>query len=247
MAEKKETQEKQPTIQDIQAFNRTSLTDTARDIIDFAEDNGTSMDKVLASMGMAIDEDKERIEIDDVEPTEEELKRFMQIQSQPKAIPGQSLTENPDNARPWERPALFANPKKALEDVTQRLFQPDSIKAVAQALQKGASVGNITEVILYNDYTEGKYSVDVMLMLYEPIFYSVMNIGESANVNYRLDEDLKINDLDSKNSEERVAETISSIKDIRNSVAAKTPNLKAMPENFSEQTKIAKSLLERGA
>ena len=160
MAEKKETQEKQPTLEELQAFNRTSLTDTARDIMEFAEDNGTSMDKVLGSMGMAIDENKERIEIDDSEPSEGELSRFMRTQSQPKAIPGQSLTENPDSAKPWERPALFTNPREALEDVTQRLFKPESIRAVAQSLQKGASVGNITEVILYNDYTEGKYSVD---------------------------------------------------------------------------------------
>lgn len=248
MAEKKDTQEKQPTLEELQAFNRTSLTDTAKDIMEFAEDNGTSMDKVFASMGMQIDEDKERIEIDDSEPSEEELNEFMRMQSKPKAIPGQSLTENPDSAKPWERPPLFANPKDALEDVTQRLFQPESIKAVAQSLQKGASVGNVTELILYNDYHEGKYSVDVMLMLYEPVFYSVMNIGEAAGpINYRLDENLKINDLDNKNSEENVAETISSIKDIRNSTALKTPNLKAMPENFSEQTKLAKSLLERGA
>ena len=84
-----------------------------------------------------------------------------------------------------------------------------------------------------------------MLMLYEPIFYSVMNIGESANVNYRLDEDLRINDLDN-NPKEKEQETLSSIKDIRRTVMAKEPNLKAMPENFSEQTKLAKSLLERG-
>ena len=245
MAEKKDTQEKQPTIQDIQAFNRTSLTDTARDIMEFAEDNGTSMDKVLASMGMEIDENKQRIEIDDTEPNEKELEEFMRMQSKPKAIPGQSLTENPDSAKPWERPPLFANPRDALEDVTQRLFQPESIKAVAQSLQKGASVGNVTELILYNDYHEGKYSVDLMLMLYEPIFYSVMNIGESANVNYRLDEDLRINDLDN-NPKEKEQETLSSIKDIRRTVMAKEPNLKAMPENFSEQTKLAKSLLERG-
>jgi len=245
MAEKKDTQEKQPTIQDIQAFNRTSLTDTARDIMEFAEDNGTSMDKVLASMGMEIDENKQRIEIDDTEPNEKELEEFMRMQSKPKAIPGQSLTENPDSAKPWERPPLFANPRDALEDVTQRLFQPESIKAVAQSLQKGASVGNVTELILYNDYHEGKYSVDVMLMLYEPIFYSVINIGESANVNYRLDEDLRINDLDN-NPKEKEQETLSSIKDIRRTVIAKEPNLKAMPENFSEQTKLAKSLLERG-
>ena len=245
MAEKKDTQEKQPTIQDIQAFNRTSLTDTARDIMEFAEDNGTSMDKVLSSMGMEIDENKQRIEIDDTEPNEKELEEFMRMQSKPKAIPGQSLTENPDSAKPWERPPLFANPRDALEDVTQRLFQPESIKAVAQSLQKGASVGNVTELILYNDYHEGKYSVDVMLMLYEPIFYSVMNIGESANVNYRLDEDLRINDLDN-NPKEKEQETLSSIKDIRRTVMAKEPNLKAMPENFSEQTKLAKSLLERG-
>ena len=245
MAEKKDTQEKQPTIQDIQAFNRTSLTDTARDIMEFAEDNGTSMDKVLASMGMETDENKQRIEIDDTEPNEKELEEFMRMQSKPKAIPGQSLTENPDSAKPWERPPLFANPRDALEDVTQRLFQPESIKAVAQSLQKGASVGNVTELILYNDYHEGKYSVDVMLMLYEPIFYSVMNIGESANVNYRLDEDLRINDLDN-NPKEKEQETLSSIKDIRRTVMAKEPNLKAMPENFSEQTKLAKSLLERG-
>ena len=245
MAEKKETQEKQPTIQDIQASNRNSLTDTARDIMEFAEDNGTSMDKVLASMGMEIDENKQRIEIDDTEPNEKELEEFMRVQSKPKSIPGQSLTENPDSAKPWERPPLFANPRDALEDVTQRLFQPESIKAVAQSLQKGASVGNVTELILYNDYHEGKYSVDVMLMLYEPIFYSVMNIGESANVNYRLDEDLRINDLDN-NPKEKEQETLSSIKDIRRTVMAKEPNLKAMPKNFSEQTKLAKSLLERG-
>ena len=213
--------------------------------MEFAEDNGTSMDKVLASMGMAIDENKQRIEIDDTEPNEKELEEFMRVQSKPKAIPGQSLTENPDSAKPWERPPLFANPRDALEDVTQRLFQPESIKAVAQSLQKGASVGNVTELILYNDYHEGKYSVDVMLMLYEPIFYSVMNIGESANVNYRLDENLKINDLDN-NPKEKEQETLSSIKDIRRTVMAKEPNLKAMPENFSEQTKLAKSLLERG-
>ena len=212
MAEKKDTQEKQPTIQDIQAFNRTSLTDTARDIMEFAEDNGTSMDKVLASMGMEIDENKQRIEIDDTEPNEKELEEFMRMQSKPKAIPGQSLTENPDSAKPWERPPLFANPRDALEDVTQRLFQPESIKAVAQSLQKGASVGNVTELILYNDYHEGKYSVDVMLMLYEPIFYSVMNIGESANVNYRLDEDLRINDLDN-NPKEKEQETLKNITD----------------------------------
>jgi len=245
MAEKKDTQEKQPTIQDIQASNRNSLTDTARDIMEFAEDNGTSMDKVLASMGMEIDENKQRIEIDDTEPNEKELEEFMRVQSKPKSIPGQSLTENPDSAKPWERPPLFANPRDALEDVTQRLFQPESIKAVAQSLQKGASVGNVTELILYNDYHEGKYSVDVMLMLYEPIFYSVMNIGESANVNYRLDEDLRINDLDN-NPKEKEQETLSSIKDIRRTVMAKEPNLKAMPKNFSEQTKLAKSLLERG-
>ena len=41
MAEKKETQEKQPTLEELQAFNRTSLTDTARDIMELAEDNGT--------------------------------------------------------------------------------------------------------------------------------------------------------------------------------------------------------------
>ena len=85
MAEKKDTQEKQPTIQDIQAFNRTSLTDTARDIMEFAEDNGTSMDKVLASMGMEIDENKQRIEIDDTEPNEKELEEFIRMQSKPKA------------------------------------------------------------------------------------------------------------------------------------------------------------------
>jgi len=83
-------------------------------------------------------------------------------------------------------------------------------------------------------------------MLYEPVFYSVMNIGEAAGpINYRLDENLKINDLDN-NPKEKEQETLSSIKDIRKTVMAKEPNLKAMPENFSEQTKLAKSLLERG-
>jgi len=237
--------ERKINLQELQALNRPSLTDAATDIIEYANKKGIDEDELVTSLGLKINADGERIEIDESPPKPEDVDDLIRLNSKPKAVAGQSLTNNPDSSKPWERPPLFTNPKEALEDVTQRIFSEGGIKGIAGALHKGASVGNITEIILYQDFYDGKYNPDVMLMLYEPVFYSIMNIGEAANLNYRLD-DKKINDL-GKDEDKDNQEKINSIKDIRKTVAAKTMQSNAVPpelkEQMQEQQPRIKSLL----
>ena len=72
-----------------------------------------------------------------------------------------------------------------------------------------------------------------------------MNIGEAANLNYRLD-DKKINDLGKDEGKEN-QDKINSIKDIRKTVTARSLNSNAIPpelkEQMQEQQPRIKSLL----
>tara|TARA_E500000318_G_scaffold108893_1_gene120692 strand:- start:1085 stop:1822 length:738 start_codon:yes stop_codon:yes gene_type:complete len=237
--------ERKINLQELQALNKPSLTDAATDIIEYADKKGIDEDELVSSLGLQINADGERIDIDESSPKPEDVDDFIRLNSKAKPIAGQSLTNSPDAAKPWERPPLFANPREALEDVTQRIFSENGVKNIAKALHKGASVGNITEILLYQDFYEGKYNPDVMLMLYEPVFYSIMNIGEAANLNYRLD-DKKINDLGKDEGKEN-QDKINSIKDIRKTVTARSLNSNAIPpelkEQMQEQQPRIKSLL----
>ena len=132
--------ERKINLQELQALNRPSLTDAATDIIEYADKKGIDEDELVTSLGLKINADGERIEIDESPPKPEDVDDLVRLNSKPKAIAGQSLTNNPDSAKPWERPPLFTNPREALEDVTQRIFSEGGIKGIAGALYKGASV-----------------------------------------------------------------------------------------------------------
>lgn len=119
----------------------------------------------------------------------EGLDELLQLQAKGSAIPGQSLTNSPDQPYPWEGPPEFANPREALNDILNSLLKPEAVRTLAEALSGGASVGDIGISILYAKFVEGKINPDVMLLLLEPVMYVIMAIGEEANINYNIDGD----------------------------------------------------------
>lgn len=130
--------------------------------------------------------------------SQEALDEIVNLTNKGNAIPGQSLVSNPEESRPWEKPPTYANPREALEYITALLLQPETVENILRALINGASASDLTMAVLYTKFFEGDISVDVVMLLVEPVMYIIMAMGEEANIKYNIDD----NDLDEFDNEE---------------------------------------------
>ena len=114
--------------------------------------------------------------------SQEGLDELTNLSGQGRPIPGQSLTNSPESAYPWESPPTLTNPREALDVIVAEIMQPEAVKNIVNALANGAPVGDIGSAILYAKFTEGDITPDTMMLLAEPVMYTIMAIGEEANI-----------------------------------------------------------------
>ena len=104
-----------------------------------------------------------------------------------RPIPGQSLTNDPDQAYNWERPPEIVTLQDGILDIFRTLIQKEVFTNLVGALRKGVPVEDIGSSILYNGFLNGKWNPDLMILLVEPSMYIIMAIGERAGL-----EDMRI-------------------------------------------------------
>ena len=73
------------------------------------------------------------------------------LSSKGAPIAGQSLTNDPDQSYPWEKPAKFANPREALDSTTA---SSNTIVYVAR-FEAGDATGAVTEAGIFNAASSG--------------------------------------------------------------------------------------------
>ena len=206
-----------------------NLTNAVEQIILDAQDAGVDLNDI---------EDKPKVR-GKLRDKPEALDELVALKSQGSAIPGQSLTNSPDQPYPWEQPAEFANPREALNNILSSLLQPEAVKELINALASGASVGDLAMAITYAKFTEGKINPDTMLLVIEPIMYLIMSIGEEANIQYNIDND-DIDEEDEEEMEEKLQEFKSAVENIKAGVL----NKEVTPENLKSGA-VDKALLDR--
>ena len=187
---------------------------------------------------------------------QEGLDELTNLSGQGRPIPGQSLTNNPESKYPWESPATLSNPREALDVIVAEMMQPEAVKNIVNALANGAAVGDIGSAILYAKFTEGDITPDTMMLLAEPIMYTLMAIGEEANIKYNIEG----NDLDEFDEEDeaeemtnKISEFRTAVSDIKNQTTQKlkpTVDENVVPKNIldkvKEQGPEIRSLLSKG-
>jgi len=188
--------------------------------------------------------------------SQEGLDELTNLSGQGRPIPGQSLTNSPESAYPWESPPTLTNPREALDVIVAEIMQPEAVKNIVNALANGAAVGDIGSAILYAKFTEGDISVDTMMLLAEPVMYTIMAIGEEANIKYNIEG----NDLDEFDEEDeaeemtnKISEFRTAVSDIKNQTTQKlkpTVDENVVPRNIldrvKEQGPEIRSLLTKG-
>tara|TARA_R110002012_G_scaffold181812_1_gene348224 strand:- start:813 stop:1412 length:600 start_codon:yes stop_codon:yes gene_type:complete len=127
-----------------------------------------------------------------------------------RPIPGQSLTTNPDEPRPFEGPPDFTNFKEALDYTAAELLLEENYMPMVLALGDGIPVTDLAMQIGYVGFREGKWNPDLMMMLIEPLMYLLMALAEKADIQYRIDDEDDEDDEDSilEDKVRNIAETL---------------------------------------
>lgn len=179
-----------------------------------------------------------------------------------RPIPGQSLTSNPDEPRPFEGQPEFTNFKKALDYTTAELLLEENYTPIVLAIADGVPITDLVMQIGYVGFREGKWNPDLMMMLIEPLMYLLMALAEKADIEYRIDDE---DDEEDEETEETILEEKAN--NIAETVKQKIGKVGGVPEGalpkdivekiktieMSQESLLAKpetkestSLLERG-
>tara|TARA_Y100001938_G_C8084348_1_gene431042 strand:- start:1012 stop:1608 length:597 start_codon:yes stop_codon:yes gene_type:complete len=164
-------------------------------------------------------------------------------------IPGQSLTNSPDEPYRWEQPPEFTNPRETMLYIFEQLTVPETTANLLLSLTKGVSVIDIASVVLYEGFVNGKWNPDLMTLMMEPTMYMIMALAEKAEIKYVLDaqDDLEEEEIIGEKAVQQLESEIGSLDNIRKQ-AAQRVNPQSVPADVREvieETELPQSLLQR--
>jgi hypothetical protein len=166
-----------------------------------------------------------------------------------RPIPGQSLTNSPDQQYPWEQAPELTNAREAMFVIFDSLTEDEALTNILFSLNKGVGVIDLASITLYTGFVEGKWNPDLMLLLMEPTMYMIMALAEKAEIDYVMDSgDLsKQTDMSSKDKVQQLQTAVTSLDEVRRK-AVSDVSPQSVPEEVKEkieETVIPTSLLEQ--
>jgi len=109
-------------------------------------------------------------------------------------VPGISLTSDPENPMPWERPPEYTDYHSATEYVINELFQQQTFSFVMGMVRDGVPIETLTELIAKMGVFKGKYNVDIMLLVLEPIMLFLVGMAERIGIDYVFEEEEELSE-----------------------------------------------------
>ena len=99
-----------------------------------------------------------------------------------KSIPGQGLTNDPDNPYPWEKAPEFVELDESLRYLLEIITSKEAYVSLIDMMDDGTPLMEITQVLLFQGFTEGKWNPDLMMILAEPLCYMLLALAERADI-----------------------------------------------------------------
>jgi hypothetical protein len=175
-----------------------------------------------------------------------------------RPVPGQSLTNSPDQKYPWDNPPEITSQREATERVFLDLIKPDNIETVSTLMADGMPVADVAQMLLMAGFTKGKFNPDMMLNLLEPTMFMLLSIAEKIGLDPKItreDDEFEIDDEETSSSNLNVASELKNsigkgggFKDVKVQKISSTSvgNLKVKEQLESLDTeKLKESLLQK--
>ena len=166
-----------------------------------------------------------------------------------RPIPGQSLTDNPDQSYPWESPPEYTNFNQAFNYLAEELLEEEIYVPLMIAMGKGVPIADITLQLLQRGFQEGKWNPDMFMMLIEPTMYLLMALAEKSGIEPRLygDEEEDLDPEDEDDIAKMKAQNIADVAKARVGDMPKAPS-GVLPQEIVEEIEaleVPESLLAR--
>ena len=182
----------------------------------------------------------------------------MQAAQMKRSAPGEAMSNNPDSPYPFESAPEFTVQREALEYLFTVITDESKYVDILIAIDNGVPIMELTQVILFKGFTEGKWNPDLLLLLAEPLAYMLMALSERQGIDYIINSDdndeqteedrnLITKNLQSKlkGSQDKVKSNISlppeitqkieEVPIVEESLLAKQPELEAEPDSLLAQ------------
>ena len=182
----------------------------------------------------------------------------MQAAQMKRSAPGEAMSNNPDSPYPFESAPEFTVQREALEYLFTIITDESKYVDILIAIDNGVPIMELTQVILFKGFTEGKWNPDLLLLLAEPLAYMLMALSERQGIDYIINSDdndeqteedrnLITKNLQSKlkGSQDKVKSNISlppeitqkieEVPIVEESLLAKQPELEAEPDSLLAQ------------
>jgi hypothetical protein len=166
-----------------------------------------------------------------------------------KPIPGQSLTNDPDQRYPWESPPEYTDYKQALNFIADKLLDKEVYVPMMKGIGAGVPITDITLQMLQAGFEQGKWNPDLLMMLIEPTVYTLMALAEKANIQYRIngDEEEDMDEDDEKEIQMMRQKNLQELANTKVSEKSKVPS-GVVPREILQQIdnmEMPQSLLSR--
>ena len=119
--------------------------------------------------------------------TTPELQEYFGSMNRP--IAGESLTEDPDETQPYVDKPEFTVPQEAIDYLFDQMTEEEHYTSIMQGILGGTTIMELTRLLLFSGFNEGKWNPDLMMMLIEPTAYLIMGLAERAEIEYEVMED----------------------------------------------------------
>lgn len=167
---------------------------------------------------------------------------FIKIQGNfDRPIPGMSLTNSPDTPANWEKPPKYVSVYEASEYIFSKIIEPNRYVSLMESIDEGIPIMDITQAIVFNEYYNGKFNPDLMLMMLEPVAYMLIALAEKLDLNIVIDNE---EEDDSITEDDKLAELRNKIAgDVKLGTANLPTEIQEQIEELPETLAEARSLL----
>jgi hypothetical protein len=111
-------------------------------------------------------------------------------------IPGMSLTLDPENPMPHDKPPEFTNLHKALNYIFENAIEEENYSRFIKLMADGFPLMEIVQTVLFSGFYEGKWNFSLMQLLIEPTAYIFLALCERADIDPTFFRDDLDDDLD---------------------------------------------------
>lgn len=106
-----------------------------------------------------------------------------------RPIPGESLTNSPENQYAWEQPPVITDIREASRFFLSKLTEPKVYNAVLDSVESGTPIMDISQMLMYQAYRDGLINPDMMMILIEQVVYMIAALAERQGIDFVIQED----------------------------------------------------------